>query len=702
MDFFPYDLRPYQRDIMDGITQSLQLRQPYVFESGTGSGKTVCTLAATLSYALDHKKRIIYTTRTNAQQQQVIRELRTIRDHTKDTRLIGVGLQGRANLCLLARTDPEVEHATADELSRFCAHNKKLVHTTNNKGCPYYRRVQDHPDTVQKLLTWATHHLPTSEEFCTACHDATLCPYEVNKLLIPDALLVVVPYVYVFDKTISIKLFDWLACAEDDIILIVDEAHNLPDYLRDLYSAQLTTYMLTNCQTELERYGDPSLAEGRIHASQLCTTLINILNDLRDTYVYNLMEGEVRTNIEKNDAFIPSYEVETELLSRLTITSNTLAAITHDLIAYGETIQDYRQKQGKLPRSYAHKLGLFLQFWTNVEMDQYIKLIVDANQGKNPRIEAYCLDPSVGSHIFAEVHSSIHMSGTLEPLTEYRDSLGLPPTTPMATYPSPFPRDNRLILYARDVTTRYEDLTKDPTTLPRLWHYITTICNTFPKNTAVFFPSYNTMTTFRKNGTYPGMTRRLLVEDQEMGQGALMNLVNKFRQSSTSNGAALFSVMGGRISEGMDFPAEQLELAVIVGIPYPKPSAKQRGLQQYYENKFGKGFEYTVHAPAARKLLQAIGRLIRDQDDRGVAIILDKRAPRFHEFLPEMIETTDLLTDIHTFMDAAQQRPTRAPKIIRTPPQFPKEDPELFSRNPTERLRALARQRRKEDETPPQ
>jgi DNA excision repair protein ERCC-2 len=674
MDFFPYTLRPYQRDIMDNITMSLRQRQPFIFESGTGSGKTVCTLAATLNYALENNKRIIYTTRTNAQQQQVIRELRTIRTHTKDTRLIGVGLQGRANLCLLARTDPETEHATADELSRFCAHNKKLTHTTKDKGCPYYRRLLDQTTTVDTLLTWTKNHLPTAEEFCTSCHDAQLCPYEVNKLLIPNALLVVVPYVYVFDKTIRIKLFDWLAAAEDDILLIVDEAHNLPDYLRDLYSAQMSTYMLTSCQSELERYGDPSLADGRVPTSLLCRTLLDIIADLRDTYVYNLMEGEVRTNLEKTDAFIPSYEVETELLSRLTITSHTLAAITHDLIAYGEKVQEYRQKQGKLPRSYIHKLGIFLQFWTNVEMDQYIKLVVDANQGKNPRIEAYCLDPSVGSSVFAEVYSSIHMSGTLEPLTEYRDSLGLPPTAPLAHYPSPFPRDHRLILYTRDVTTRYEDLTKDPSTLPRLWDHITSICNTFPKNTAVFFPSFNTMTTFRKNGTYPGMTRHLYIEDQEMGQGALMNLVTKFRASSTNQGAALFSVMGGRISEGMDFPAEQLELAVIVGIPYPKPSARQRGLQQYYETKFGKGFEYTVHAPAARKLLQAIGRLIRDEHDHGVAIILDKRAPRFHEFLPEMTETTNPIADIHTFMNAVPPRSaqkTQKPVHAHTTPPKP-------------------------------
>ena len=220
--------------------------------------------------------------------------------------------------------------------------------------------------------------------------------------------------------------------------------------------------MLTSCLSEIERYGDPTLADGRLPASTFCRCLLDIIMDLRDTYVYNLMEGEVRTSLEKPMRSSPPYEVETELLSRLTITSHTLNAITHDLIAYGEKIQEYRQKSGKLPRSFLHKLGVFLQIWTTIEMDQYIKLVVDAAQGKNPRIEAYCLDPSVGSEVFAEVHSSIHMSGTLEPLAEYRDSLGLPSTTPLATYPSPFPGENRIILYSKDVTTRYEDLAQRP------------------------------------------------------------------------------------------------------------------------------------------------------------------------------------------------------------------------------------------------
>jgi DNA excision repair protein ERCC-2 len=107
--------------------------------------------------------------------------------------------------------------------------------------------------------------------------------------------------------------------------------------------------------------------------------------------------------------------------------------------------------------------------------------------------------------------------------------------------------------------------------------------------------------------------------------------------------------MGGRISEGMDFPAEQLEIAVIIGIPYPKPTARQKGLQRYYDMKFRKGWEYTVEAPAARKMLQSIGRLIRDENDRGIAVVLDRRASRFKKYLRDLELTDDLINEMKQF-----------------------------------------------------
>lgn len=654
MEFFPYKLRQNQKEIICTIQNTLSEGKDFVFESGTGSGKTICSLAAALPYALSNGKKIIYTTRTNAQQQQVILELRAIRKNCKQSlpSFFGVGLQGRANMCLFAAHNPDLCQGSAEELSKICSNEKKKAAQGKGKGCQFFYPFLHEKHIIDDIKEYCQKHLPTAEEFIAFCEKKGLCAYEMNKYLVADATLVVVPYVYVFEKSLRILLLDWLCCTEQDVVLIVDEAHNLPDYLRELYSTQLSLWMLHSCQTEAEKYGDPSLANGQITVSKFCSTLIDIVQDLRDTYVYQLKEHDLRLkSSEKQDAFLPAHELETELLSRLNITSKNLRDCYNDFQAYGEKIQEYRQKEGSLPRSYLHKLGGFLEFWTTIEMDQYIKLVVDHGQGKNPRVEAYCLDPSLGAGVIKQFHASIHMSGTLEPLEEYRDSLGLSRQTELVCYPSPFPKENRLIMYTKDVTTKYSDMIKEPGHGKRISSYITSICNLFPQNTMVFFPSFNVMSMFRKNGLCTAIQRCLYIEEQGMSQTELMSIVDDFKHSSkNSDGAAMFSVIGGRISEGMDFPAEQLEIAVIVGIPYPKPTARQRGLQKYYDMKFGKGWEYTVNAPTARKLLQSIGRLIRNEHDRGVAVILDRRAPRFKPYLKQLHESVDVIADVKNFM----------------------------------------------------
>ena len=640
---------------MQTIKNALESKIDIVFESGTGSGKTICTLSSTLEYALENNKKIIYTTRTNAQQRQVIIELRTIRNKNKDNKdkIFGVGIQGRANMCILARVDPELSKGTSEELSRYCSNEKKKARSNKkNQGCIYYKNSLD-KIKLEKIIQWVKKELPTAEEFINYCEKKQICPYEINKLLIRESKIVVCPYIYVFDLMIRNMLFDSLSVPEEDMILVIDEAHNLPDFIRELFSAELSMFMLNSCVYEAEKYGDPRIVDDRFSLSEFCKIISEIVRDLRDTYIYGVLENGLRKEpLRKDDAFIPSHEFETEILSRLKITSKTLHDIIGDLIAYGEKIHEYKQKEGKLPRSYLHKLGLLLDFWINLDIDHYAKLVVDSRDGKNSRIEAYCLDPALGTEIIKDFHSSIHMSGTLEPLEEYRDSIGLPDSTELIAYPSPFPKENRKVLYVSDVTTKYDEITKDKENIEQMKTYVSKICNTFPKNTMVFFPSFNIMSIFRNLEQYNSIKRCLFVEERDMSQTALMELVSGFKEKGSENngGATLFSVIGGRISEGMDFPAKQLELAVVVGIPYPKPTARQRGLQRYYDLKFGKGWEYTVEAPTARKLLQSIGRLIRNETDKGVAIILDRRAARFKRYIRDLEESKNLLKDIDNFM----------------------------------------------------
>jgi DNA excision repair protein ERCC-2 len=237
---------------------------------------------------------------------------------------------------------------------------------------------------------------------------------------------------------------------------------------------------------------------------------------------------------------------------------------------------------------------------------------------------------------FSSFYSTIHMSGTLQPLDEYINSIGI--KAEKAIFPSPFPKENRRILYLKGISTKYyieDDMIK------KIAGYIEKICNNVNKNTLVFFPSYSVMKRFMD---FLNISRNLYVEERNERQEELMNKIENFKKS----GGVFLSVIGGKISEGIDFPSEELEIVLIVGLPYPPPSAKQSALQKYYENKNQNGWKYAFEAPAIRKTMQAIGRLIRNENDRGIAIILDERAIRLRKYI-EMEKADNLLEEINKF-----------------------------------------------------
>jgi DNA excision repair protein ERCC-2 len=236
---------------------------------------------------------------------------------------------------------------------------------------------------------------------------------------------------------------------------------------------------------------------------------------------------------------------------------------------------------------------------------------------------------------------TIHMSGTLALLEEYRDSIGLPRdgATMLKSFPSPFAKENLLTIYSDAVTTQYETMQKNPAIIPQMKDMIVDICKRVPCNTALFFPSFDLlrkMDTMGLSNDLRAFGRKVFVENQGE-QSLLMDTIVAYKAATIapeSKGAILFAVAGGRVSEGMDFPERELDMAIIVGIPFPKPTARLKALTFFYDRRFRKGWEYIVKGPTERKVLQTLGRLVRSETDIGVAVILDSRSLGFSERLP--------------------------------------------------------------------
>lgn len=628
MDLFPYSPRPNQKKIVDLVSGAIKNQSHLILESGTGTGKTVCALVGCLHEILKDGRKIVYLTRTNSQQRQVIEELRSISARRP---VFGVGIQGRHSTCPLIRRDPDLRGGNPEELSKLCGEMKRRTVAGLDGGCRFYQETIS--AGFDEIEAHCRKELPTVEEFVKYCDGRGVCPYELTKELVHLADVVTAPYAYFFVPFIRNSLLDWLAAPLESTVVVVDEAHNLPDYARDTKTFDLSRKLLDLVEKEVDEYGDPEVMNG--------VSILDVTSQIGKS-----LESAVAEYLIDDDGLIPPAFLEENLMQSFTATSRSITLAAKALMTHGEIIREKRKEVGRLPRSYIFSMGSFLNFWMNLDDTCYVKLIVG---GDNPKFEAYCLDPSLATSFLLDCGGSVHMSGTLSPLNEYRDSIGLPSETLAESFPSPFPKENRKIFFVEDVTTKYEEITQDERVIPHLEDHVVTISNLLDKNTVFFFPSHNLIDRFVSDGILPRIRRKVHIEERNMPQTDLMETVAMFRESGPK-GAILFAVMGGRISEGLDFPDRELEVAAVVGVPYPKPTAKQRSLLHYYEMKFGKGWEYTVRAPACRRMLQAIGRLIRNETDVGAAVILDRRAKQFADRI-ELVPSSDLSSDLVGFFE---------------------------------------------------
>jgi DNA excision repair protein ERCC-2 len=314
---------------------------------------------------------------------------------------------------------------------------------------------------------------------------------------------------------------------------------------------------------------------------------------------------------------------------------------------YAAAVREARRKRGKVPRSQVGTVATFLRAYRALDPGTHAP-IVEREAGGQVRLVAFALDPSVVTSVLAEAHATIHLSGTLAPLDEYRDTLGLDPTrTSLARFPSPFPPENRLVLVDETVTTRHEDVAKDPTVWEDIAERLRELRQATDRNIAVFLPSYETL-----HRLAPALAGRAsFVETRGEAQDKLMERLAEFK---AGRGGTLVSVIGGRLSEGLDFPDEQLEVVVLVGLPYGRPTAKAEALVRFYDRRFGRGWEWAVKVPMMRRLLQAAGRLIRTPTDRGVVVLLDRRAAALREAFPDRSVTSDPARELRRFFASGQ------------------------------------------------
>ncbi len=635
MATLPYPPRPGQQRMVEAVALAVACGSHVVLESATGTGKTVAALAGALD-GVDRLKdgrarRVLYLTRTHSQQRQVMVELRAV---AAGRPTFGVALQGRVRSCFLSEEDSELAASDTEEHGRLCSDRKRATTAESHApdGCRFYRGLINFPKP--QIEAHAKQGLPTFEEFSEYSRERGLCAYEANKLLLKDAQLVCAPYVYFFNPFIRRRLLEWMGASLGDLVVIVDEAHNLPDYAREAASARLSFDGLEAAKAEAALVGDPDVLPG-VPASEAVEKLQRAMREVAEPYIID------------EDGIVPPGAFEAELMALFGTTSTKLQLMAKTLEVFGEQVRTLRQKERKVPRSHLRAAGMFVSAWFASEADTHAKLVSTpdpwAERTRRPALELFCLDPSLACAPLLDAAATVHMSGTLAPLEAYREMIGLPAETELLCVPCPYPPENRLVVYSPKVTSRHETLRVDPTMERRLFEEVAAVLRAVERNTVVFFPSFRALASFALwSGPLFERHRMMFVEEPGMDQEDLMSMLARFKERAPKDGErrpgrVLLAVMGGRLSEGIDFPDEALEVVLIAGIPYPKPTARTKSLIDFFEGRFGRGWEYAVEVPTTRRLLQAVGRAIRGPTDVGASAIFDYRAGQFADRVERLL-----------------------------------------------------------------
>ncbi len=614
---FPYPPRTGQRELVDAIRDAHRRHTHLVAEAATGTGKTICALTGSLG-----DQPVIYATRTNSQQEQVLQEHQALRASGQDPGL-AVPFMGRRHYCPLLKDDERFQDGTPEELGRLCQDAKRKAIQQRETGrpvrgaCKYYARLlDDGPGPVEALLEAGC---ASTAALATQVSATGSCPYEALKMLLPQAALVIVPSVFVIDDRLRATLLEWLGISADQARLVVDEAHHLPEAIRAHHSPRLGLGTLERALKEAEEIGDPTLA-GRTLATEVVMQLHALVRELADEHAG-----------ENDDGWLPHDEATECLMVRLGAPGPALERIALEMEDWGEAIRERRREQGKLPRSYFGAVGSFLRFWMAPRDAPYVHLVV---REPRPALEAYLLDPAAKCRFLRDLGSSVHLSGTLAPVAAHAQLLGLPQDARCLVQASPFDPERLRIYGVHGVRRQPIAAEADPAILERQQQEARTLLQAWSGRIGLFFPSHQMMADAMEEGLLHGLDAAVFQERQGMSQSELLRLLDDFMGGVGRR--VLVGVLGGRLTEGIDYPGNAMEHMLLMGIPYPRPSARSQALIHHFDRVDGCGWQRAVHDPTGRTLRQAVGRLIRGPKDQGTAVVLDDRAVRFRDHLPRL------------------------------------------------------------------
>jgi DNA excision repair protein ERCC-2 len=611
LGLFPYDeIRDGQRRLTRDVTLAVQAGKHLVAQAPTGIGKTAASLAPALQFAIASGKTVLFLTSRQSQHRIAVETLRTVRDR-RGASFGVVDLVSKRDMCLRA----EAQDLHPGRFGDFCATE------TRTKSCKFLGEVDG--DTLRRVREGVLH----VTELMHVARQAQLCPHLVALTAAKEAKVVVADYNHLFSD-IREQSLERLGLTLADCILIVDEAHNLPDRIRASHSHRVTPFLL-----------DQVGSEARAHKARDVEADLGALRNALGV----LAQQALRSNSDQEAKLGGG----TARVAKLPIEALPIAfeAERNRILGLHRTLEDAvkglqqlaaQVRKGTDSVVHAEELAEALEDWGRFASGALRYL--EWEDAGSPTLNVRLLDAAIPAKtVFQRVHSAILMSGTLRPPEMARDLLGLDSArTTVRTYPSPFPPEHRLVAIAQGFTTRFASRG------PELWTRMATILQETASatrgNLAVFAPSYAILRDLRDALEASGVVKELILEDPAWGKRERDEVLDQLESWRGKGGAILLGVLGGSFSEGVDFRDNLLSVVAVAGLPLAPPDLEVEAAIGYLEARFpGMGRAYGYTYPAMNKVLQAMGRAIRGPVDKCAILLLDERyaGPPYRSLLPD-------------------------------------------------------------------
>lgn len=580
---FPFEYRKGQKEMALYVYKAIEKKGNLYVQAPTGIGKTMAAVYPTIkSFVQGDVSKLFYLTAKTIAHTVARGAIQKLMDRGLEFKT--VILTAKEKICL------------QDEMD------------CNPALCPY---ANGHFDRVNEAL----YDLVSNESIIDReivrryAERYQVCPFELSldASLFADA--VIGDYNYVFDPRASLKrFFAGDGNAPGNYVFLVDEAHNLVDRASSMYSAHIIKEDFLELRKLTAQYG------GRL------TRYLSSCN--RELLA-----------LKKN---VPAegYEV-----------LPSIAGLHLKLLGLHDALDLFLEEHGQIPERKE-----VLNFYFNLTSFLNIAEIVDENYIMYDEIlpdgrfmvKLYCVKPAANiSACLDKGLTAVFFSATILPIRYYMEMLSDCPDDQAIYIRSPFAQENRRILIANDVTTRYTR--RNDEQYGNIYSYIESVVSAKKGNYMVFFPSYAMLEHVQ---AFAGEMERLhhvkvIAQTPYMNEADREEFLNTFE---TENGVLAFCIMGGIFSEGIDLTGDKLVGAIVVGPGLPQVCTERKLMMDYFDARGGSagargdsdGFRYAYQYPGINKVFQAAGRVIRTETDRGVILLLDERfnSRRYSELFP--------------------------------------------------------------------